>query len=210
MSAVISLDNLTDAECRSLVVARNKIARSLAGRQRLLHELATGKPAVAGDIAKTPPNPQGLLGVDRSGFPWGPAFQHPVWVGDGNLDDTAAIFNPRPWCTSGTEQLSWEIVVRARPFQPRMKAPYSRAYFAAQVAAIVASSSTCTVTLDFNGRSMSADITTSSTTGVTATPDLYADLLPGLNRGTLRIAESAGTSMIFMGVSLNQIVERTH
>lgn len=211
MSAVVSTDNLTTSECRSTSIARNKIARSLAGRLRHLYELATGVSAIADEAAKSGTNPDGKTGANRRGFPWGPAFQHPLWIGDGNFV-ASALQNERPWAimTSSSAAKSWRITVIVPRFTERSKTPYSRGYFSCRALAASASSTTSTVTIVCNGRTQSASVTVSSTTDTTVSPDLWAELRPGVNIIDLTIGPASGVDITFASVALNQIVERSH
>ena len=211
MSAVVSTDNLTTSECRSTAIARNKIARSLAGRLRLLYELATGAPAVAGETAKSGTNPDGKTGVNRRGFPWGPAFQHPLWIGEGRFS-TSAMDGERPWAvmTSTSAERAWRIEVMVPRFTERAKTPYSRGYFSASVAAAAATSTTCVVTMTCNGRTQSANITLATTADTTVEPSLWAELRPGINTIELTIGPASGATITFASAVINQIVERTH
>lgn len=63
--------------------ARGEVPLSLAGRDRHLWEMVTGASAVAGEPAAVPTNPQGLVGIDMSGPPFGPCLLLPVawWEG---------------------------------------------------------------------------------------------------------------------------------
>ena len=211
MGAVISTENLTTAECRSVAVARNKIARSLAGRLRLLYELASGVTAVAGETAKSGTNPDGKTGVNRRGFPWGPAFQHPLWVGEG-VHVASAIDGERPWVvmTSSSTPRSWDLIIAVPRFTERRLTPYSRGYFSCRVLGAAATSSTCVVTLTANGRTQSADVTVATTSDASVSPDVWAELRPGINFVTLTIGPASGVDLTFASVALNQMVERTH
>lgn len=211
MSAVVSMENLTTAECRSVAVARNKIARSLAGRLRFLYELASGASAVAGETSRSGTNPDGKIGANRRGFPWGPAFQHPLWIGEGCLS-TVSLDGERPWAvmTSSSTPKSWDLIIAVPRFTERRLTPYSRGYFSCRVAAASASSTSCDVTLTANGRTQTAAVTLATTTDTTVSPAVWAELRPGLNFVTLTIGPASGVDLTFASVSLNQIVERTH
>lgn len=211
MSAVVSMENLTNAECRSLAVARNKIARSLAGRLRFLYELASGVTAVSGETSRSGTNPDGKIGANRRGFPWGPAFQHPLWIGDGCIS-TASLDGERPWAvmTSASESRSWDLIIAVPRFTERPLTPYSRGYFSCRAAGAAATSTSCNVTLIANGRTQTAAVTLATTADTTVSPAVWAELRPGLNKVQLIIGPASGVDLTFCGVSLNQIVERTH
>lgn len=211
MSAVVSMENLTTAECRSVAVARNKIARSLAGRLRFLYELASGASAVAGETSRSGTNPDGKIGANRRGFPWGPAFQHPLWIGEGRFP-TSAMDGERPWyvATSASAPRTWDLIIAVPRFTERQLTPYSRGYFSCSVVGAAATSTTSVVTLTANGRTQSANVTLATTTDSTVSPTLWAELRPGLNFVTLTIGPASGVDLTFASVSLSQIVERTH
>ncbi len=95
-SKVGRLLGLADSQARSEALAKVELVQGLAGNARWLYELATG--AVEGDGPPcTPPNPQGLVGVDLSGPPWGSALWHPIaiWGGAapalGNVTSRGAV-----------------------------------------------------------------------------------------------------------------------
>lgn len=70
------------------------IARALAGGSREAWELIRGQSAVTGEPPVTGRNPQGLVGVDLSGPPWGSAIRHPlVWH---NRRVTTGFLQPDP------------------------------------------------------------------------------------------------------------------
>jgi hypothetical protein len=211
MSAVVSTENLTTAECRSVAVARNKIARSLAGRLRLIYELASGVTAVTGETARSGTNPDGKVGANRRGFPWGPAFQHPLWIGEGCIT-TSSLVGERPWAvmSSSSDPRSWDLVIAVPQFTERRLTPYSRAYFSCRVAAASASSTSCDVTLIANGRTQTAAVTLAVTADTTVSPSVWAELRPGLNNVQLIIGPASGVDLTFCSASINQIVERTH
>ena len=58
--------------------AISEVAQSLAGRPRIAWELAHGDSAVPGEAPMAPLNPQGGIGVDLSGPPFGAALLMPV------------------------------------------------------------------------------------------------------------------------------------
>lgn len=73
---------LPDDAFYSESAARAEIIRSLAGRARVLYELATGQNPFPNEPAATRRNPNGDLGVNLSGPPWGSAILHPIaWIG---------------------------------------------------------------------------------------------------------------------------------
>lgn len=75
---VISSVFLREEAARAHAGAYSETAISVVGRARLAWELAHGESGVPGEPAGSPLNPQGLVGVDMSGPPWGPALRLPV------------------------------------------------------------------------------------------------------------------------------------
>ena len=67
ITRIVSSSPVTYLQLRTHAPAVASIAESLAGRVRYLYELAAGIPAVEADGVVTPLNPQGRVGVDRSG-----------------------------------------------------------------------------------------------------------------------------------------------
>ena len=127
-----SSKGMSDSQCTSLAPATaDRIAESLAGRARILWELATGQNPVQ-DSGATPTNPQGLLGVDRSGAPWGDALMHPLIVAD--CKDSTGIYSSEdtygPYCrlTSAGQSQTIEFRLINRPFAFLDGTPYSRGY----------------------------------------------------------------------------------
>jgi hypothetical protein len=73
-----------------------EVAHSLAGRPRVLWEMAHGESAVDGELAIAPTNPQGAVGVDLSGPPFGACILLPVATFAGGYD-AAAVSPATKW-----------------------------------------------------------------------------------------------------------------
>lgn len=133
LQKIVSGQPLRQAQVRSLAPATADLAASLAGRVRYLYELATGVSA-APDGGATPLNPQGRLGIDHSGPPWGNAFQHPVWIAEGFVNTTTNVYGEGPLFSLTTSNKIQAIVARfvVRPFQYFPLAPYSQLYLTAR------------------------------------------------------------------------------
>jgi hypothetical protein len=103
----------------SLVPARADIPRMLAGRARALNELVDGVTMVAGEAPCIPPNPQGLLGIDFSGPPWGSAWRHPIAWGGGRTTEETGWQGPDDHSplrhTAGDPAASLRWRIRNRP-----------------------------------------------------------------------------------------------
>lgn len=126
---------LKDAEVKSNAIAKADIARGIGGKTRYLFELATGGvPAAEASTSQpcTPRNPQGQIGVDHSGPPWGVAFKHPVLTGRViDPSNQVDICSPQTHITianGGSYNLMGATVMRSRPYAPQTGrlAPYQR------------------------------------------------------------------------------------
>lgn len=119
---------LRDTDCDSESDALAFVIQSLAGGAAYLYELISGK--AAGDTQLTPPNPQGEIGIDLSGPPWGSAIRHPIaWLG-GAKPDTAIGYGMAPVLTvqANARAVIGPWLIWVRPFErlplPAI-APYS-------------------------------------------------------------------------------------
>lgn len=207
---MISTEPMTDAECRSMAPARaRRLATSIAGRARALYELALGTPAFD-DGGATPLNPQGSLGVDRSGPPWGDAHLHPVW--------SYAVTVSSIYPALRIIELTGDIIrLRARwwcrPFQSAPSAPYTRAYLRGSITR-KGGAGTATATVRVYGPSGDSGPSTSATGSTTGTSDLattaWTPMLPGWNERIIEIEHTSVVGAYIGPLSLNQIVRRTH
>jgi len=212
---------LTDAEATSLAPARAKrLAYSLSGRARYLYEILTGEPAVD-DGGATPLNPQGRMGVDRSGPPWGDAHLHPMWsyvaMGAGGLvyPVVGGAHQQFIECDGGQgtfRRLTARFWVRPHYSAPGM--PYTRAYLRGLVSRKGASG-TATITVRVygpDGESGPSTSATGSTTSATAaiTLDAWCPVTPGWNERIIEIEQTSTVGSYVGPLSLNQVVRRSH
>ena len=148
MERIVSSEPLTDAECRTLAPAvSRKLAQSIAGRALALYELASGASVV--DAGLTALNPQGRLGVDRSGPPWGDAHRHPLLSCE-YLTTTANIAGDPKFLVELTAQDQiYQVPMRlyVRPFADSPLAPYSRGLLQIVLQGTSAGTSTVEVTV---------------------------------------------------------------
>ena len=227
---ITSTQWLRQAELKGTRPATARIAQSLAGRNRYLYELATGEPAFA-DGQATPLNPQGALGIDHSGPPWGNAFQHPIWTADGHIGGSADIYGESVVVSvpsSSTVTIIARFVVR--PFQLSPLVPYSRARLAAvgrtAGGAAVTTSATFAVYDGVGTNSPSRTTTMTSTAGAIAglAGNAYTSIEWVKRRDPeptdarwvtlerrIEITETSGNGSIdIIAMSLNQTVRRSH
>lgn len=213
----VSIEPLTDAECRSLAPARAKrLAYSLAGRARALYELVTGEPAVD-DGGATPLNPQGLMGIDRSGPPWGDAHLHPMWV-LGSTYNVVSFYPPNAdsmiYLNGGSGTIV-RLIARfyVRPHYSGPLVPYSRAYLRAVGTSddlVTTSSATIRVYGADGDRGPSTSATVSTTTSAQFGTGAYCQVSPGWNERTIEIEQTSANGIYIGPISLNQVVRRTH
>jgi hypothetical protein len=222
ITRVVSHEPLTDAECRSLAPARAKrLAYSLSGRARYLYEMLTGEPAVD-DGGATPLNPQGRMGIDRSGPPWGDAHLHPMWTYAATVSTVLAYVYPAANVThqrviemsSGVDSFK-RITARfwVRPHYAAPSMPYTRAYLRAR-ATRIGGSGTATATIRVYGPEGDSGPSTSATVSTTGAASFslgaWCPVSPGWNERIIEIEQTSSTGCYIGPISLNQVVRRTH
>ena len=208
-----SAEPLTTGEATSWAPARAKrLASSLAGRARYILELLQGQNAFNDDGA-TPLNPQGQIGIDRSGPPWGDAHLHPLWWSEwcaGSL-----VYGEVPPISLTAQGQIERVTARffVRPFHLLPLAPYARGYFRGQGTRIGgAGTATAEVRLygpeGDSGASVAATISTTGTASFGT--GAWTPLRPGWNERIIEV-ELTGTVGLNLGpMSINQVVRRTH
>lgn len=216
LSKVVDTAPLTDAECRSLAPARSRLAYSFAGRARAAWELVTGKSAVVGEEAGTPKNPDGRIGVNRSGPPFGQAFLHPIWHWAGQSSGLTGVDGKRQITSLDTQGdiIRLPIVVLVRNFFKGKASPYSRGYFECRLQANTTGGGGDTAQIQVR---TNATTNNSAATAVTTEAReafgvaCYFALEPGLNELMLEIElVSAVRGMIINSATMNQIVKASH
>lgn len=215
---VTSTEPLTDAECQSWAPARAKrLAYSIAGRARYLYEMATGESA-ADDGGGTPLNPQGFIGADRSGPPFGDAHMHPLWWYGMTLNQATSVYS----APSGQRALYLNaqgtihrIVARfwIRPFARGRLKPYRRAYLRALGTSddLVTTSAATIRVYGQDGESgpfMSVTVSTTSQAAFGTTA--YTLVKPGWNERIIEIEQTSANGIYIGPLSLNQVVRRVH
>ena len=202
--------------------ASSGMIRSLAARTRYLEELTSGKSAVDDERPCTPPNPQGLTGIDLSGPPWGSAIWHPIFASTGI--NTASMQQPtqslllRDGLVSGIDiYASLRMRFWVRPFD-RFRggvAPYSRGLIVVRSHGDAATATTVTVKAIGSGQPASqAQVGTYSNASTSTTSNVlssWLDLQPGDNNALLVFQKSGGAPTITIdSVTVYQGVKRSH
>ena len=219
---------LEDARARSLVAGRsNPIARSLAGACRVLYELIAGQSAVAGEEAVAGTNPQGGIGVDLSGPPWGPALLHPIGVWAGLADD-ADVIQPSPVLnvvglpsTGGLGVATtgpWRIKNRPHDAIDGVVAPYSRGLVTLRAHKANATNGTVVVRArnislgeDMAAASTSISVTSTSETTFNLGTSFFVPLRSGWNDIQFEFfTSSSGASIIIDSLCVYQGAKLNH
>lgn len=128
----ISTKSLTKDESISNAPAvADRVIESLAGRARVLWELATGVNTQYDSGYRL--NPQGKRGTDLSGPPWGPALKHTVLQSEWHIQGGGDIYTGKKPVMNFTlapssvnQPMLKKLVFEVRPFERRTNAPYSR------------------------------------------------------------------------------------
>lgn len=201
---------LTDAQAGSLADARNEIARALVGKARILNELVAGVSMVPGEPAVIGLNPQGLVGLDMSGPPWGSTWRHPVcWAGGRGTDVSGVQAPARHIAISVTTPLSvrlgpWPVWIRPHERLPSPSvAPYSDLVLAYRARMLSGTGTISVVMRASSKRSMEdpREVTFSQALTATMTGFLVAagplvDNGGGRNWITVDVSVSAGSAQI--------------
>lgn len=218
------LQPLTDEEVNAESPALARVIQGLVGGAAHLYELVSGTPA-SNDSQVTPPNPQGEIGVDLSGPPWGSALRHPIaWIG-GMPESTSIGYGRTPACvvksTGGQNQIGpWCFWVR--PFEhlpsPR-KAPYSFGRVDIRAHRIGGLSATLQVAvrnLSIDGSAPEftpgnqATVLTSEDNIAFSGGAMYVPLIPGWNTILLAFKNDSTVDIHVDSVVVNQVVKRSH
>lgn len=174
---------LRSVQTANVAPADAELAQTIAGRSRWLYEMATGGPATVADPPGVPNNPQGLVGHDHSGPPYGSAPKHRLFGWSGALVDV-----PDTWTASvgayelspGNTRRSLRNRVWVRPFVSFVGAPYSVADVIFR-AVSTGGSQDVTVEVSTNGGAVSSEVLTVTTTPAGFVINDCLDLVPGFN-----------------------------
>jgi hypothetical protein len=157
---------LAPGEVAAHAIAKTDVGQSLAGRDRHLWEMATGASAVVDEPASVERNPQGLIGIDMSGPPFGPCLLLPVAWWEGRSG--AGVSAPSIWSAIAGSKASTPWRIYNRPHRLRLdgNAPLQKLALLWRGTASAGTSSVfrCTVANLSNGATTSFDRTINTTT----------------------------------------------
>lgn len=202
---------LRDTETRSKALARASVLRSIAGRLRVLAELATGTRLTSNEPPGTLLNPSGDVGVNMSGPPWGSAWRCAHVVGGAPKPDASAFSFQRPLTqplkASGvTLSTSFEI----QQFDRRSGAPLSQLSLILTAHCVSGSAQPLTVSIrSASGFYHTATLSVASTAEQTFEPaSLFLDAVPGRNDVILTFESSSATGVVVDALALNCVAKR--
>lgn len=165
--------------------AYSETAQSLVGVPRVLWELAHGASAVQGERPVIGTNAQGLVGVDCSGPPYGPALLLPIasWH---SVEGEAGIVRPlSPLSLIGDERgslIGWRFWNRGHATRQDNRAPLQRGVVYLRRTASAATSTTWECAIDTSdGNTIVNTFTTESSASGNAVLTNRIPLSPGEN-----------------------------
>ena len=128
---------LRDTDCANNVDADAEVFATMAGRNRWFMEMLLGTGVETGGNPGVPKNPQGKVGIDNSGPPYGPALRHsyshiagiPEWIChastlSGATPQVLTVTGRFIEITQTPTEIPFDFWVK--PFSPIKKAPHSR------------------------------------------------------------------------------------
>lgn len=209
------------SEVRTLAAVRARnLAVSLGGMPRMLYELATGSDA-GQDGGASPLNPQGMLGTDLSGPPFGPAIRHTLCVVEGQ-GPQSNIVGEGPLHTFSEDDEWWHLPMRVyvRPHvAQRGNEPYTRGYLSLLYLLEPGGVGTGTGELYFYSasqidsftRQTPTSLSSSSTATATEASGLWVPLVAGINQCQISVRSTSGSPFLsIVRASVNQIVQLEH
>lgn len=202
---------LRESDTQNLAPASAEVFALLAGRNRWLNEFLRGRfeqdrhGAAEIEPAATPPNPQGLTGVDHSGPPYGVALRHSVATynsiqyasGTSPLNDSRAID------VAGVRILPISFFVK--PFPPIENTPHSVCQLSMRF--FNETGADCSVRVDIGDISLTSATLSDGSFGTSFfnAADERITIIPGwntLNARLTKIGAGAGTMWV-LAWSLN-------
>jgi len=192
-----------------------EIPQMLAGRARWLYEMASGASAVDGEPASVPVNPQGRIGHDHSGPPYGSALKHRLFGWSGTRDDLASVafFNGRTnvYALSTTDDPAIRLLGRAwvKPFVDFTGAPYSQGALVV-IARCESSTQQVDIEMQANGGAIIADSFTATTTRTLFQIANRIPLRPGWNDVSIALQSDLSPRVWVTSISVHQVAKRAH
>lgn len=208
---------LRDAETRSLAAAYANVINSLGGRAKFLAEMAMGAAAFASEPASCQRNPQGTLGVDFSGPPFGSAWRTPLWWTGGVKEDITGDWQGQRQVALVTTTAPLNMLVRFwnRPHALVPKGPHTRCYLTMRAYRATGTNAALTVRLGYDGHSNDSDPAMSAVMVATSAADtiftpttIWWNVVPGLN--ALRLQVTTDHDAVIMAASGYQKAKRSH
>lgn len=202
---------LGDTAFRSLAPAYAETARSLAGRATELHELATGVSSATGEPPVTAMNPQGRIGWDLSGPPWGSALRHNVAWFTGcpptaNLIQPDYDSTPELWFNKN-KPATVTLHFWNRPHEtlaPHAVAPHARLYWALRCVRVTGADLPTATMRSWNPRMAGRRETAQSDTFTTVAAETQ------VTSGTLYVPALSGWNTVILEVTVPPTSASTH
>jgi hypothetical protein len=202
---------IPDAKLRSHAPARSYIPRLLAGKAGALHALAVGDPSGA-PAGMAPVNPQGEVGHDHSGPPYGMAFRHPIFC-IGGSPSSSDYTRLGEWQIVYGDSLTFVFDYWCRPYQTATSnAPYSKCELTLFYYRAAGANRTVTAAIKSNDEDIQTESFTASATSATAkTLTTMPRMKPGMNSMTITLEVDAASPLVYVtGLAGNQIKKRSH
>lgn len=208
---------LRDTETRSLAPALANVIKSLGGRVKFLAETAQGRSAFAGEPASCPRNPQGLLGVDFSGPPFGSAWRTPLWWIGGTQEDGTGDWQGQRQVATVTSSSGLNLPIRFfnRMHAGGIRVPHSRCYVSIRGYKATGTNAALTIRLGYVGAreaepAMESTATSSVATDSTVSEptDAWWNITPG--RNAIHLHLTTDHDFVLTSIMGYQRVKRTH
>lgn len=217
-SKVFSRKFVNEGDVRNNAPAAAEVAMSIAGRSRLLWELAHGASAVPGEPPAIGPNPQGLIGVDWSGPPFGPCLLLPVACWQGRSGAAGVVAPSSTLSSIGLASASrrlppWRVMNRHHVVRDDDSGPLQQLGFLwrATATAGVSSSFGIIVKNKTTGRAVAMTRTINSSTVATYLESVLVPMAPGANLIDIEFVRLSGDRTLTVeSITLVVVAKRKH
>jgi hypothetical protein len=192
----------------------SEVGQSIAGRARYVWETIHGESAVLGEPALVPFNPQGLIGIDHSGPPYGACLLLPVatWVGQSLLAQSPTSVLTAIGSTAKAVD-DWRVWNRPHAVRVDGTAPLQQLAFSWRGVATAGTSSVFRVTV-VNKRNGSTTVIDRTIDGTTTSSYHEAELVPfivGENVLSVSIRRVSGTrTLTVLSMAFDVVAKRRH